>query len=573
MTPAYIAVEEHWTIQQVLAFIREHGQDSETLNIIYVVDSQGKLIDDIRIRELLLTDPSRRVADLMDRRYVTLKATDDQTTAITEFREHDRTALPVTDTTGSLIGIVTIDDVLDVLEAQTTEDIQRIGGSEALDEPYMVISFSKMVRKRAGWLTALFIGEMLTATAMSAFEAEIERAVVLALFVPLIIPSGGNSVRRPRRWSFARLRSGRCRFETGGVSRGARFSPGWRGQHPRNHRVFAHRYLVRVFIALWSSLAPRRLHGLSVPCRNRSVGAHWLIAAAVHLAATRLRSSHLVGAVRRHPVDVTASSSTSRWRSSSCGGRCCRSRQARPRMDMAHDHTHHGHAGHSHGAPDVSGRVLGAAVALTLAFVVVEATSGWFAHSLALISDAGHNLADAAALGLSWYAIRVAGKRSHQGMTFGYRRVEVFAALINGVSLVMIAAVVAWEAVARIIHPDLADGRTMIVVAAAAIVLNVLISVWLRAASTQNINVRSAYLHMLGDAVAALGVNRRHHRAHHERLWADPVVSLLIAGLIVYTSWDVLRRAPRFCWKDAGRAEHAGGRACHHRRRRRAQRS
>jgi magnesium transporter len=129
----------------------------------------------------------------MDRRYVTLKATDDQTTAITEFREHDRTALPVTDTTGALIGIVTIDDVLDVLEAQTTEDIQRIGGSEALDEPYMVISFSKMVRKRAGWLTALFIGEMLTATAMSAFEAEIERAVVLALFVPLIISSGGNS--------------------------------------------------------------------------------------------------------------------------------------------------------------------------------------------------------------------------------------------------------------------------------------------------------------------------------------------------------------------------------------------
>ena len=193
MTPAYIAVEEHWTIQQVLAYIREHGQDSETLNIIYVVDSQGKLIDDIRIRELLLTDPSRRVSDLMDRRYVTLKATDDQTTAITEFREHDRTALPVTDTTGALIGIVTIDDVLDVLEVKTTEDIQRIGGSEALDEPYMVISFAKMVRKRAGWLTALFVGEMLTATAMSAFEAEIERAVVLALFVPLIISSGGNS--------------------------------------------------------------------------------------------------------------------------------------------------------------------------------------------------------------------------------------------------------------------------------------------------------------------------------------------------------------------------------------------
>jgi len=211
---------------------------------------------------------------------------------------------------------------------------------------------------------------------------------------------------------------------------------------------------------------------------------------------------------------------------------------------MAHDHTHHGHGGHSHAAPDVSGTVLGAAVGLTLAFVAVEALSGWFAHSLALISDAGHNLADAAALGLSWYAIRVAGKPSHQGMTFGYRRVEVFAALINGLSLVMIAAVVAWEAVARIIHPDLADGRTMIVVAAAAIVLNVVISVWLRAASTHNINVRSAYVHMLGDAVAALGVVIAGIIVLTTNvLWADPVVSLLIAGLIVYTSWDVLRES------------------------------
>ena len=213
-------------------------------------------------------------------------------------------------------------------------------------------------------------------------------------------------------------------------------------------------------------------------------------------------------------------------------------------MDMTHDHAHHRHGGHSHAAPDLSGKVLGAAVGLTLAFVAVEAFSGWFAHSLALISDAGHNLADAAALGLSWYAIRVAGKPSHQGMTFGYRRVEVFAALINGLSLVMIAAVIAWEAIARIIHPELAEGRTMIVVAAAAIVLNVLISVWLRAASAHNINVRSAYLHMLGDAVAALGVVIAGIIVLTTKvLWADPVVSLLIAGLIVYTSWDVLRES------------------------------
>ncbi|MGE3518853.1 MAG: magnesium transporter, partial [Vicinamibacterales bacterium] len=193
MTPAYIAVGEQWTIQQVLDYIRQHGQDSETLNVIHVVDEQGRLIDDLRIRELLLASPTSRVADLMDRRFVSLKATDDQAAAVALFREHDRTALPVTDTAGMLIGIVTIDDVLDVVEERTTEEIQRIGGSEALDEPYMVISFARMIQKRAGWLTALFLGEMLTASAMSAFEAEIERAVVLALFVPLIISSGGNS--------------------------------------------------------------------------------------------------------------------------------------------------------------------------------------------------------------------------------------------------------------------------------------------------------------------------------------------------------------------------------------------
>jgi magnesium transporter len=170
-----------------------HGQDSETLNVIYVVDEQGLLVDDIRIREFLLTSPDYRVLDLMDRRFVALKATDSQNAAVAVFRQYDRSALPVTDTAGVLIGIVTIDDVLDVAEAVATKEIQRIGGSEALDEPYMRIAFFSMIRKRAGWLTALFLGEMLTATAMGVFEAEISRAVVLALFVPLIISSGGNS--------------------------------------------------------------------------------------------------------------------------------------------------------------------------------------------------------------------------------------------------------------------------------------------------------------------------------------------------------------------------------------------
>jgi len=193
MTPHYIAVREQWTIAEVLDYVRGHGQDSETLNVIYVVDKNGALIDDIRISKILTAGPTATVHSLMDHRFVGLKATDDQETAVRVFRAEDRVALPVTDTSGVLIGIVTVDDVLDVAERAATEDIQRLGGSEALDRPYMEMGFLPMVQKRAGWLTALFLGEMLTATAMGAFQHEIERAVVLALFVPLIISSGGNS--------------------------------------------------------------------------------------------------------------------------------------------------------------------------------------------------------------------------------------------------------------------------------------------------------------------------------------------------------------------------------------------
>jgi magnesium transporter len=193
MTPNYVAVREHWTLREVLDYVRTHGQDSETLNVIYVIDDRGLLIDDIRIREVLLTSAESRVTDLMDRRFVALKAVDDQQSAVGAFRQYDRSALPVTDTAGMLIGIVTIDDVLDVAEAAATKEIQKFGGSEAFDEPYMAIPFWRMIQKRAGWLTALFLGEMLTATAMGHFEGEIQKAVVLAMFVPLIISSGGNA--------------------------------------------------------------------------------------------------------------------------------------------------------------------------------------------------------------------------------------------------------------------------------------------------------------------------------------------------------------------------------------------
>lgn len=193
MTPHFVAVKKEWTVRQVLDHVRSHGVDSETLNVIYVVDDRHLLVDDLRIREVLLADPARTVAEIMNEQFVTLQDTDDKCTAVEVFRKYDRTALPVVNDAGTLVGVVTIDDVLDVVEAAATQEIQQFGGLEALEEPYTTTPFSIMIRKRASWLVILFVGELLTATAMGFFEAEIARAVVLALFVPLIISSGGNS--------------------------------------------------------------------------------------------------------------------------------------------------------------------------------------------------------------------------------------------------------------------------------------------------------------------------------------------------------------------------------------------
>jgi magnesium transporter len=193
MTPDFIAVRDEWTVQQVLDYVRQHGRDSETLNVLYVVDDDGKLIDDVRIREFLLRPLEATVRSIRNEEFYALKVTDSEEQAVEAFRRYDRNVLPVVDSAGKLVGIVTVDDVLDVAEEAATEDIQKFGGTEALDEPYIQISLPKMIRKRAGWLVILFIGELLTATAMGFFEQEIARAVVLALFVPLIISSGGNS--------------------------------------------------------------------------------------------------------------------------------------------------------------------------------------------------------------------------------------------------------------------------------------------------------------------------------------------------------------------------------------------
>jgi magnesium transporter len=193
MTPDFIAVHEDWTVKEVLDFIRENGQDSETLNVIYVVDDRGKLIDDLRIREFLLRPLVAKVSEFRDHTFVALRVNDTREDALKAFRKYDRAALPIIDSSGVLVGIVTSDDMLDVAEEEATEDIQKFGGMEALDEPYMRISLWRMVRKRAGWLVILFLGEMLTATAMANYQDEIAKAVVLALFLPLIISSGGNS--------------------------------------------------------------------------------------------------------------------------------------------------------------------------------------------------------------------------------------------------------------------------------------------------------------------------------------------------------------------------------------------
>ncbi len=193
MTPDFIAVHSDWTIKEVLDYVRENGEDSETLNVIYVVDDRGKLLDDLRIREILLQPLESRVSDLMDENFVSLSVANPEEEAVNVFRKYDRSALPVTDTSGVLVGIVTIDDMLDIAEEEATEDIQKFGGMEALDEPYMRIPLMTMVWKRAPWLVVLLFGEMLTATAMAFYEHEIAKAVVLAVFLPMIISSGGNS--------------------------------------------------------------------------------------------------------------------------------------------------------------------------------------------------------------------------------------------------------------------------------------------------------------------------------------------------------------------------------------------
>lgn len=193
MSPGYVAIQQNWTVAEVLAQLRREAHKRDAMNQLYVVDAKGHLVDYVRLRNIVVSPVQMSVLELLENQQIFLRATDDQETAVAAFKKYDVTILPVVDSQQVLVGVVTVDDVLDVAEKEATEDIQKLGGMEALDAPYLRIGIGEMVRKRAPWLVILFLSEMLTTTAMGFFEGEIAKAVVLALFLPLIISSGGNS--------------------------------------------------------------------------------------------------------------------------------------------------------------------------------------------------------------------------------------------------------------------------------------------------------------------------------------------------------------------------------------------
>jgi len=193
MTPDYIAIKKDWTVSETLEYIRKHGEDKETLNVIYVIDEKGKLIDDLKIREIILASLDKEIIELMDENFIALNVQDDQEIAVEVFKKYDRVVLPVVDKRGILIGIVTVDDVLDVAEEEATEDIQKIGGVTAFEEPYSTIPIMMIIKKRAFWLTILFVAQIFTAFVLGYFEDHLSKAIALTIFIPLIISSGGNS--------------------------------------------------------------------------------------------------------------------------------------------------------------------------------------------------------------------------------------------------------------------------------------------------------------------------------------------------------------------------------------------
>ena len=193
MTPHYIQAKKDWTVKRVLESIKIYGKKAETLNFVYVVNDKNKLIDDLRIGQLLMAEDSTLIEELMDKNFIAIRTTEKIEESLAIFDKYDREALPIVTEKGILVGIVTFDDLLEQIEQRDTEDMQKFGSMEELDLSYTKTSLSDLVKKRAGWLVVLFLGELLTASAMGHYDDEIAKAVVLALFVPLIISSGGNS--------------------------------------------------------------------------------------------------------------------------------------------------------------------------------------------------------------------------------------------------------------------------------------------------------------------------------------------------------------------------------------------
>ena len=193
MTPEYVAVKPHFTVQQTLDHIRQFGHDSETLNVIYIVDNNWKLIDDIRMREIILASPEQKIEELIDRKFVSLSAFDDQETAIAIFKDHNRVALPVIDTDGVLLGIITVDDVLDIAEEEDTEDFHKFGAvTDAIVSPLQA-TITHLYKKRVAWLTALIFVNIFSGAVIASFENVLEATISLVFFLPLLIDSGGNA--------------------------------------------------------------------------------------------------------------------------------------------------------------------------------------------------------------------------------------------------------------------------------------------------------------------------------------------------------------------------------------------
>jgi len=193
MTTKYVRIKPEWTIEKSMQHIRDWGKSAETINVIYVVDENSKLIDDLKLQQLILTPLELHVKSIIDYSFVALNVSDDQEEAVKKLAKYDRVALPVIDGNGVLVGLVTADDIFDVAEEETTEDMQLMAGMKALDSDYSESSIGDMIKKRIGWLLVLFIGQILTATALGVFQDILKSVVILSLFIPMILSSGGNS--------------------------------------------------------------------------------------------------------------------------------------------------------------------------------------------------------------------------------------------------------------------------------------------------------------------------------------------------------------------------------------------